>query len=692
MTNTDLVFRFVNADRLGQTVRLPSSKCSIGAGENCTLQLAGRGMRPVHCFIVRGPGGTIVRRWSPDTRLNGRPFRDAALHVGDRLSVGPVELEVLEGASPDAAREASELQLQVQAQELELATLRDQLGQVQMQLDGQSERLAQANAHQQREAERFNQTIDTFAKLQTDWHIERDDLAARCAHLQSEVDAALARAEANNLARRAVTEMWSPDAPTNSSSEDNAELNAVRAELTAAQTQLATAQAELAAEASFLAERRAAFDMEVSQANATISARRTELDCAEAALLQQKNALEAETHHVQQMRTALTADRESLQKGHRLSQQRLDTYRGELADREALLNQRVADCERRETELVREREELQQTIEEIAAQRRQFEGESQRWEDDRRFFETQLAQQQEEVTVLQDELSNLRLAVESQQSFTNNSPSYDAASCTDAVVEQPSMEAEAEPELNVDEASTNLPTNATTPEKGMSEAMLTLQRLREAALRGDEEDDVPQACAEPVAAESRPAPQPPHRGEESDVSIEDYMAQLMQRVRGKSEEELPSPKRKPAVAVAKPASVEAPVSAAVQPTNLTQTEFPKSEAPCKPQEALRNLPARSTAPEQPRSLQAMRELANQSARSAIDSSVQRHWQTNVRGKFAVSIAAACSTGGLLWLGEGLFSWTTAAAAGSLVVAGLFAAAGYRLHRQGLPAGGEKSSS
>lgn len=49
----------------------------------------------MHCLIVRGPEQTVVRRWSPDTRLNGATFTDAALRPGDRLGIGPLEFDVL---------------------------------------------------------------------------------------------------------------------------------------------------------------------------------------------------------------------------------------------------------------------------------------------------------------------------------------------------------------------------------------------------------------------------------------------------------------------------------------------------------------------------------------------------------------------------------------------------------------------
>jgi len=50
----------------------------------------------MHCLILRGAGGTVIRRFAPDTRLNGRGFTDAELVPGDRLGIGPLEFEVLD--------------------------------------------------------------------------------------------------------------------------------------------------------------------------------------------------------------------------------------------------------------------------------------------------------------------------------------------------------------------------------------------------------------------------------------------------------------------------------------------------------------------------------------------------------------------------------------------------------------------
>jgi hypothetical protein len=91
----DLVLQVRGSNHNGQILRLRSAKCTIGSGPNCTLRLRGRGVDEVHCLILRGPNGAAVRRWSADTRLNGRTFTIAPLSAGDRLSLGRLELEVL---------------------------------------------------------------------------------------------------------------------------------------------------------------------------------------------------------------------------------------------------------------------------------------------------------------------------------------------------------------------------------------------------------------------------------------------------------------------------------------------------------------------------------------------------------------------------------------------------------------------
>ena len=94
-TAGDLVLKIRGTHRDGQLLHLRSEKCTIGSGRHCTLRLKARNVAPAHCLILRGRCGTIVRRWAPDTRLNGQAFSDAELTPGDRLGIGPLEFEVV---------------------------------------------------------------------------------------------------------------------------------------------------------------------------------------------------------------------------------------------------------------------------------------------------------------------------------------------------------------------------------------------------------------------------------------------------------------------------------------------------------------------------------------------------------------------------------------------------------------------
>ena len=91
----DLKLRVQGGEHHGRILRISAAKCSVGSAPGCTLRLRGDGIDPLHCLILSGKNGTIVRRNSPRTYLNGGPFEDALLNPGDILRVGPVELVVV---------------------------------------------------------------------------------------------------------------------------------------------------------------------------------------------------------------------------------------------------------------------------------------------------------------------------------------------------------------------------------------------------------------------------------------------------------------------------------------------------------------------------------------------------------------------------------------------------------------------
>lgn len=97
----ELVLRIARGNGSTSQLRLAAAKCTIGSSRHCTLRLVQPYVKPVHCLILRGARCTIMRSWSPDTRLNGRAAQDAVLTAGDRLACGPVEIVVVDTAASD---------------------------------------------------------------------------------------------------------------------------------------------------------------------------------------------------------------------------------------------------------------------------------------------------------------------------------------------------------------------------------------------------------------------------------------------------------------------------------------------------------------------------------------------------------------------------------------------------------------
>lgn len=84
---------------------LLGKKTTIGSGRSCTLQLEDEGVKSLHCLITSSESGWMVRRWSDGTLLNGESFTESPMQLGDRLSIGPVELELseYEASQPEVA-------------------------------------------------------------------------------------------------------------------------------------------------------------------------------------------------------------------------------------------------------------------------------------------------------------------------------------------------------------------------------------------------------------------------------------------------------------------------------------------------------------------------------------------------------------------------------------------------------------
>ena len=174
----DLVLRISGSPHDGQIVRLRSPKCTIGSGRHCTLRLRADGVAAVHCLILRSRTAAVVRCWSADTRLNHQPFTDAALSPGDRLSIGPIELEVL-SVGVDAASAAQEPAVEPSADsawEPQSEQLAARLAALESERQSLDHQRRQWQAEQEEAQRRWDEERQQFAARQAEWETERNAL------------------------------------------------------------------------------------------------------------------------------------------------------------------------------------------------------------------------------------------------------------------------------------------------------------------------------------------------------------------------------------------------------------------------------------------------------------------------------------------------------------------------------------
>src|SRR5262245_57524730 len=69
----------------GRVVELLPGKTTIGSSPRCNVRIEQPGVQPLHCLIVEASEGMRVRSWVANTTLNGMPFDESALAIGDCL-------------------------------------------------------------------------------------------------------------------------------------------------------------------------------------------------------------------------------------------------------------------------------------------------------------------------------------------------------------------------------------------------------------------------------------------------------------------------------------------------------------------------------------------------------------------------------------------------------------------------------
>lgn len=364
----ELTLRYCGDDQ--PEMRLRARKCTIGSGPQCTLRLRAAGVDAVHCMIVRGEQRTVIRNWSHGTRHNGRRFDDATLTVGDRLSFGPWQFEVVDlGYGPAEQTADHDNDATAPADNAELAHERAEL-------EVQRQRMAeQATAMENELLEFHRQSLELrsgqeqLVADQQAWQAEHaqrqaalDELDARAANLREQSSQLETLVDSFERERQRLAEQQMRDHEAGFG--DDA-LAGAAASSDAAQTENADSQrAELDRQTAILFEQVQLFETQKGAWEAQCESARAEQEQAQKRLTERAEELE---RHAEQLREQqahanardLAVEGESSTDAAELLAQRqqLEAFAVQLTNERDSLETQRSELERHHAELERQRME-----------------------------------------------------------------------------------------------------------------------------------------------------------------------------------------------------------------------------------------------------------------------------------------------------------------------------------------------
>ena len=630
-TEQGLVLRVQGSRHHGRLIRLTTPTSTIGSAEDCSLRLLAPGVGPCHCEILRRSDATRVRCLKGDTRLNGEPFDEATLSVHDRLSIGPIELEVVRAdpprPTPAAGPRPNRLPPMVPSEGWsEPLSRRPPLDEVELcrQLQDRAEQVAAQEAKLNAAWHRLEEERRQYAcqqEAQQSHHQDpTNDIQVRLAELearQTELDQQrrqweTERNESEQTFQRQIGEL---DAQRQRLDEERRRWEQDRV----GREEAHSAEAErFAAQWNELEVNRAELDQQRRQWE-------TERNESEAALQRQSAELETRLTELQSERERFEEQRQQwdqrhLARGSELAAdaERFEAKWSELEKQRAELEQRLQQWESQrgesEENLQRQKDELAAQLAELQNDRTRLAEQRRQWEEDRAELDEQIRQQAAQPAAPVDDMSTYAAelpAADTAPIAADNAPSDNTA------------------EPSTDDAPVDLDA--------------VLARMGNFGLLRDEDPSDEPPIAQRDAAdhecpqETSPTIASPGKETAEDESIQQYMAQLMQRIRGEKpvddvdEQDAPSTPQQADVAVAK----------AAEPDALK----PDQEAKAPPSD---DMAPRAVAPEKLSGLGAMRELANLSARTAISRHTTKRMKDATTTKFVMAgVALVCGLV-LLW--------------------------------------------
>jgi len=638
----DLVLRIQGSSRNGQVLRLKSAKCTIGSGPGCTLRLHGLGVEPLHCLILRGPNGTVIRRWSPDTRLNGRTFSNMHLSAGDRLSIGSLEFEIVAtgeiAAEPPAAIGSYTGQDQHQPS---WTKSRKDIDLESEQLDARERQLRLAEESLDQRAKQLEETAATLQAEQDQFAAERrhwEDLRNASLAAESQQRAAAEEEQLIRIKTRwadleSERQIWNLQ-----QQRWQAEQEASRRQLQDRERQLNEREAEIEALTSELESRRS----EINAQNAALELQKKELNDKAAELADQI----AKNHAC-----ADELDARSVQLDNRAAD--LQSQTEELDVRRVHFDSQAADLEKKADELKIQSAELQAKSTDLQTQMEELDASRARLDSQAADLEKQAEELKIQSDALQGEAADLQARaaeLDARQSEFETERSRWRESC------QTREEALASREEEIIQKAAQLETPQAQlhaerkSEKTPAEVEDVLRRLGREIERPEETDNfTAEASLSPPSAKQDNAEEtlaPPSSQKSSvhgheEESVDDYMVRLMERIRS-TQGELSNTGNKPYTpASSRPDSASLLMEPTPPPQKPTALTWPKLRENVE-------LSTHTVAPEKHVDLTALRDLANYSAQSALGKHARRQMIHIMYSKLSVALLGGFAGMGLLW--------------------------------------------
>ncbi|MEN6458300.1 MAG: FHA domain-containing protein [Thermoguttaceae bacterium] len=367
-----LLMRVSSPSRRGQLVRLGAAKCTIGSGRQCTLRLRSPGVAPMHCLVLRGSRATIVRRWSADTRLNEQAFTDAELSKGDRLAIGPVELEIVDLGTPSIASDRSEPNDSANwqpsdAEDANAAARRQwqvERDETQRELDEQRDQLADQSIELQSLRRAISEDRTAVERQQTAWLQEKQEAEQEISRQRQDIE------------------------------RQRAELDVQAAKLDGSCNALTVDRQALQREQDAFAERQRQWEAEKGRLQSELDQGRQELAAESARQAEQSETLAAQQANIENARNAASEEQRQWQTERDAQAERQDSlqsennvladerrqWRAEKDEMQRRLDQQRIQATTELTKLQAQRDIIDEERRALVEQRAAFEQERQAWE------------------------------------------------------------------------------------------------------------------------------------------------------------------------------------------------------------------------------------------------------------------------------------------------------------------------